>query len=569
MNIQGFYYRYLAGGGRLRLVALALAAVVAVVLVYEVWQWGFCRVYVGPDEALLVINKFGDPLPPELIVVPAGQDHYKGVQADLRGPGRYFISPISHEWKVVPLVEIPAGQPHQWAFDPDGRLKDPGTAPKVGLVSLKEGKTPPPGQEVVDAGYKGLQKVVLTPGTYKVNPQQYEVTLHPAVVVPPGSVGVVTRLSGDATDVTSAPLAATPAATGPTTAPAAAAAPSRLAVGANQRGILTDVLQPGIYYLNPRLAKVTVVPVGYDAITLDHSNNTSVRFYTDDGYQIEAEFTVVWGRSPADAPQIVANIGDVDRVRDNVIDPAMKAACQNEGARYSAKQLIQGTTRSEFQDALSKSLEQQVSSRNVHVLLALIRNIMVRDTTGKDATGSLLATIQQTNVEKEKDLTNQQKTTTAMKKAELDQETKLIEVSKEKVASETLVKTATLKAEGQKQAAETEAQTEVRVAEVQQQIALLEAKRTEIMGKAEADVTRLKSEAEAKGARLMVDAFGSPEAYNLYVFAKNFEPADLRVIFAGPGTFWTDLKGFQDVAASKVLQQSQQPPAPQSPTQKK
>jgi len=29
------------------------------------------------------------------------------------------------------------------------------------------------------------------------------------------------------------------------------------------------------------------------------------------------------------------------------------------------------------------------------------------------------------------------------------------------------------------------------------------------------------------------------------------------MIFAGPGTFWTDLKSFQDAAASKVLQQPQ------------
>src|SRR4051794_10468888 len=89
MNLKGFYYRYFAGG-RSRLAAWALVAVVAIVLGYEVWHWGFCRVYVGPDEALLVINKFGDPLPPDRIVVPAGEDRYKGVQADLRGPGRYF-----------------------------------------------------------------------------------------------------------------------------------------------------------------------------------------------------------------------------------------------------------------------------------------------------------------------------------------------------------------------------------------------------------------------------------------------------------------------------------------------
>ncbi len=187
-----------------KLMITALAVFVGVIALHQIWHWGFCRVYVAPDEALLVINKFGDPLPPERIVVPTGEDHYKGVQAELRGPGRYFISPISHDWKVVPLIEIPAGKPQEWVFDSNGQLKQPDTAPKVGLVSLKEGMEPPPGQEVVEAGYKGLQREVLTPGTYKINPQQYEITQYPAAVVPPGSVGVVTRLSGEAQDVLSA-----------------------------------------------------------------------------------------------------------------------------------------------------------------------------------------------------------------------------------------------------------------------------------------------------------------------------------------------------------------------------
>ena len=540
-----------------KLAIAALAVFVALIALQQLWHWGFCRAYVGPAEALLVINKFGDPLPPERIVVPTGEDHYKGVQAELRGPGRYFISPISHDWKIVPLTEIPAGKPQEWAFDSNGQLKQPDTAPKIGLVSLKEGMEPPPGQEVVEAGYKGLQREVLTPGTYKINPQQYEVTLYSASVVPPGSVGVVTRLSGAPQDVVSANLAPVTPTTNSSDAATQPAAPTRLAVGPNQRGILTDVLQPGIYYLNPRLAKVTVVPVGYDAITLDHETNTSVHFYSNDGYQIEADLTVVWGRSPADAPQIVANIGNVDKVRENVIEPAMKAAFQNEGARYSAKELIQGTSRSEFQDALSKSLNEQVSARNVRVLLALIRNIAVKDNSGNDATSGLLATIQQTNIEKEKDLTNQQKTLTATKKAELEQTTKLVDVAKETVAAETLVKTTTAKAEGEKTAAETAGETEVKVAQVQKQVAELEAKRIEIMGKAESEVLRLKNEADAQGAKMLVDAFGSPESYNLYTFAKNFEPTDLHMIFAGPGTFWTDLKSFQDAAASKVLQQSQ------------
>lgn len=528
------------------------AVIVLLVVGYAldlVARWGFERVYVAPDEALMVINKFGDPLPADRIVVPPGA-RYKGVQQELLGPGRYFINPVTHDTKVVPLVQVSAGDPARWEFDSDGHMKDPSTLPQVGLVTLKEGKTAPAGMDVVDPGYKGIQRDVLTPGTYKVNPQQYEVTLHPAVVVPPGSVGVVTRLVGDATGpVESQPLAAT---TNPTTLP------SRLVAGPHQRGILRDVLQPGVFYLNPRLAKVTIVPVGFDAITLDHGTKTGIKFYSSDGYQIEADFTVVWGRKPADAPNIVANIGGVDQVRDNVIEPAMKAACQNEGGRYTAKELIQGSTRSEFQDALSSALEEHVRSRHVHVLLALIRNIAVRDSSGKDQTLGLLATIQQTNIEKERDLTNKQKTDTAMKKAELEQEQKLIDVARETVAAETGVKTAGIKAEGDKRAAEIDAEREVKVAEVEQQIAALEAQRTQILGKAEAEVARMKNEAEAKGAKLMIDAFGTPQSYNLYIFAKSFEPQDLRLIFAGPGTFWTDLKSFEQVGATQVIKQAQQ-----------
>jgi hypothetical protein len=387
------------------------------------------------------------------------------------------------------------------------------------------------------------------------------VTQQPAVVVPPGSVGVVTRLVGDVGEVSSATLTQIRASTtGPATQPGqeSTEGPTRLVVGANQRGILKDVLQPGIYYLNPRMIKVTVVPVGYDQIALDHSSNTGIRFYSFDGYLVEADFTVVWGRSPGDAPHIVANIGSAEKVEQNVIEPAMKAACQNEGAKYTAKELIQGTTRSKFQDDLSASLEDQVKSRNVHVLLALIRNISIKDTLGKDQTQGLLSTIQQANIEVERDLTNKQKTETATVKASLEQALKLVDVAKETVASDTGVKVANIMADGQKQAAEIGAQRDLEVAKIELQIAQLDAQRTLILGKADADVAQLKNDADAKGAKMLVDALGNPQAYNNYIFAKNFEPKELRLIFAGPGTFWTDLKNFQDIGASKIVQESQE-----------
>ena len=153
--------------------------------------------HVPEDKALLVLNKFGDPLPPDLVVVPEGQNHFKGIQEDVRGPGRYFINPVEYHTELVDLVNIPAGDPHTWEWNAAGELKNPDSAPKVGLVTIKQGKNAPASEEIVPAGYKGIQAEVLTPGVYKINPQLESVTLVPATVVPPGSVGVVTRLVGD------------------------------------------------------------------------------------------------------------------------------------------------------------------------------------------------------------------------------------------------------------------------------------------------------------------------------------------------------------------------------------
>ena len=550
-----------------RISTIVKGAVVAIVLVWGLWlgyKWTAMRQYVPHDKALLVVAKYGKPLPQDRIVVPSGEEgRYKGVHEEVLGPGRYFINPVFYETERVDLVEVPAGEPQKWTWNPDGQLTSTESAPMVGLVTVQEGKDPAHGQEVVAPGEKGVQRAVLTPGTYKINPRQKRVTLVPAAVVPPGAVGVVTRLIGDvgAAVVESAPLTTAPQSTAPqSTAPAtlpASTAPSRIVVGQTQRGILKDVLQPGIYYLNPRMVKVTVLPVGYDEVNLEGPKNP-VRFLSSDGYQILADLTVVWGRTPADAPSIVATIGTTDDIKLKVVEQAVRAACQNVGANYRAQDIIQGETREKFVDALSKSLSAQLEPRRIHVLLALIRNIEIKDSRGTDQTQGLLATIQQANIQIEKELTNRQKTLTATVAAQYEEGLKLVEVAREEVAAESNVKVANILATGQKKAAEIDAAREVQVATVQQQIAALDAQRTQIMGKAAADVERLKNEAEAKGAKMLVDAFGSPAAYNQYIFAKHFQPQDLRLIFAGPGTFWTDLKSFQEVGASRMLEQQQE-----------
>ncbi|MDB4680194.1 band 7 protein, partial [Planctomycetaceae bacterium] len=109
-------------------------------------------------------------------------------------------------------------------------------------------------------------------------------------------------------------------------------------------------------------------------------------------------------------------------------------------------------------------------------------------------------------------------------------------------------------AEGDKIVAETEAETQKLVATIDRQIAEIEAEATVLLGEAEASSKQLLEEAKADKFVLAVDAFGSGAAYNQWVFATGLPvEIDLQTIYAGEGTFWTDLKGMTETLLGKQV----------------
>jgi hypothetical protein len=141
--------------------------------------------------------------------------------------------------------------------------------------------------------------------------------------------------------------------------------------------------------------------------------------------------------------------------------------------------------------------------------------------------------------------------------ATLEEEKKKIDIVRETIVAETRLKVADIAADADKQAAEIEARAQLEVATIRQKVAELEAKRTEILGRARTSVDKMLKQAEADGYAILVDAFGSPHAYNLYTFAEGFEPEDIRLFFAGEGTFWTDLTRFEEIGGAKLMQQGE------------
>jgi regulator of protease activity HflC (stomatin/prohibitin superfamily) len=303
------------------------------------------------------------------------------------------------------------------------------------------------------------------------------------------------------------------------------------------------------------------VQIGYNQISQLKSKDagTHITFPSKDGFTIDIEVTVVWGRHPASIAEMINRFGDVEKIK-QIILGQMRSICRNLGSDYESTDFIRGEKREQYQRAVTETLQRVCRERDIEILIALIHNIEVHGSPEAEKGGmDLKKTIQRGYIAVEQDLTKQAQRETAEVRAKLETAKVAVEIAREQVNANTRKKVAEIAATGEKQARETDAQRDLEVATIDKQIAELEAETTRMLGKANADVQRLKNQAQADGKRLMIDAFGSGRAYNLYTFAQSFAPDAIRLIFAGEGTFWTDLTRLQDAAGLELLKSSAEP----------
>ncbi len=543
-------------------VGMALLATVGIIALF----WFSFRIYIPADQCAVLIRKTGTVLSANQKV--ATDSSQKGIQREVLGPGRYFKNPYTWSIERHPLVKISSGNPKTWEWVHSldarqreevrtGKFKFKGEFPEVGVLVRRTGDPSPDGSPVVSraSNYSGIIKEVLTPGTYKLNPYVYEVERHPAAVIPAGFVGVVTNLFANVDEMDG----------GVDTAQVNVTSDGfrtnlRQLSARGQRGTVKEVLQPGVYLINPKLKKVTLIEIGfneYSQIRVNDMVNNRISFPSDTGYDIRVGVTIIWGIDPKNAATIINEFGNVDSVLETVIGSQLPSICRNIGSTYDARDFIHGEKREMFQKDLTEKLQEVCHAKNVEVLLALVREIEVHapnvGSEGEQVTEDLKRTIQQSYIAIEKRLTKEKQRDAAIVRAELEEAQKKVDIARETIQADSRVMVANILADAEKEAAQIDAQAELEIATIQQEIALLDAQRTEILGQARADVEKFKNQAEADGYRMLVDAFGGGRAFNLYTFANDFKPESIRLFFAGEGTFWTDLKRFEEVGAARLL----------------
>jgi hypothetical protein len=450
-----------------------------------------------------------------------------GVLEELRGPGRHFYCPIWWQQKVVDDIVVRPGE--------------------VAIIKSKMGDELPSGEFLVDgelsgpnrAHFKGTLRKALGPGRYRLNPYAFDHQIVKSekknvsgnekfagwVNVPTGYVGVVTNLASD----------------------------PKL----NQTaGIQSGVLPPGLYAMNPRAQQVDIMEVGFfeTSISTNHRlgpggkemldasgepeaiSGSGIAFPSNDGFNIQLDFTAIWGIVPKDAPEVVRTFGSKEAAEQKVIIPQSESISRINGSKMGATELLVGETRQKFQTNVSDHFQEVLKDKHLTLLYGLVRHIYIP----KD----IRQPLQEGYVADELKLTREEERTTKQAEGELREAEKKVVQEAEKVKVETAKAVAESIAGGQKQVGEIEAAMKQQVAAVEKKIAEFDAKKTELLGKAKAQADQLTKEATSQRFDLAVKAFGNPNAYSKWQFAEGL-PTDiqLQLFYAGEGTLWTDLKG--------------------------
>ncbi|HUS10255.1 MAG TPA: SPFH domain-containing protein [Pyrinomonadaceae bacterium] len=372
----------------------------------------------------------------ELFVSAGGQ---RGPQVDILTPGTYRILTQSSPFEGG--SDVKPGLFTVRLFDATVINEN-----QIGLVEALDGSPLNPGDYVAESvaghdnfqdghefingrGQRGPQKDILLPGTYYINPLLFKVIPESAKEIKPGEVAVIVSNTGkDPGDDIRREMAAKVRARmereeqeqaeqsaavldkideGRTAAEikmelmTGDPADRRLDEGAHEayvvpegyRGIQETVVGPGRYYVNTLAITPIIIPTTNQTVewTSGEVVNTFNPFevISKDGFTMQLEVRVVFRVKPEDAPFMVAKIGGIERLIQNVMHPLIDSIFRNQASESSAMAYLQN--RHEEQERAEARVRAHLLKYHVDVVNVLICHIHLPEELMKTQTEKILA----------------------------------------------------------------------------------------------------------------------------------------------------------------------------------
>ncbi len=395
----------------------------------------------------------GDPLDPGRLLGKAISDHrnfqdaeqfiasagQKGPQVDILTPGVYRI--LVQSGSIENASEVKPGLFNVRLFD--ATVINENT---IGLVEALDGSPLNPRDYVAEpvtghdnfqdghefigkGGQRGPQKDILLPGTYYINPLLFKVIPETAKEIKPGEVAVVVsnvgrdpsedvrrqmaakvrqRMEREEKEQIEESSARLDVMDDKRTVEEIKLdlmmgdpADRRLDEGAHEayvvpegyRGIQETVVGPGRYYVNTLAISPIVIPTTNQTVewTAGEVANTFNPFevISKDGFTMQLEVRVVFRVKPEDAPFMVAKIGGIERLIQNVMHPLIDSIFRNQASESSAMAYLQN--RHEEQERAEARVRAHLLKYHVDVVNVLICHIHLPEELMKTQTEKILA----------------------------------------------------------------------------------------------------------------------------------------------------------------------------------
>jgi uncharacterized membrane protein YqiK len=159
------------------------------------------------------------------------------------------------------------------------------------------------------------------------------------------------------------------------------------------RGIQEMVVGPGRYYVNTPAITPVIIPTTNQTVewTAEQVANTFNPFevISKDGFTMQLEVRVVFRVKPEDAPFMVAKIGSIDRLIQNVMHPLIDSIFRNQASESSAMAYLQN--RHEEQERAEARVRAHLLKYHVDVVNVLICHIHLPEELMKTQTEKILA----------------------------------------------------------------------------------------------------------------------------------------------------------------------------------
>jgi|JI6StandDraft_1071083.scaffolds.fasta_scaffold17419_2 uncharacterized membrane protein YqiK len=393
---------------------------------------------------------------------------------------------------------------------------------EVGIVTIQEGKPITDASKIAadevpldvhqnyqdtDAflkagGQKGLQIPVLRAGAYAINPWFASVKKQKMVEVKIGECAVVTGFVGDeGLDTSDMNVNAK-------------------IVDNGKKGIWKDPLGPGKHALNLEICKVDIVPTTQILLSWADDESSSHKFdanlktitlRTSDAFNVNMDVRVIIHIAMADAPKVVANLGSVDNMISQVLEPAISSHFRNAAQAVQALDLY--TKRAELQQKAKEHIQNVLKIHHIESKDTMIADVVLPKELTKTVTDRQIATQERATFKTQMEAQEERKKLENAT-AQADMQKQVVESERGVEISKNLADAAIRKADGDAEATKLKANAD---AENQKVLAGAQAEATKL--KAGADAEAIQKTGEAEAGIILEKGKSTAEAYKLQVDA--------------------------------------------------